>query len=205
MPSDNAQWTPLPQMEIGKVKHLSKDQLPPDMKKFAEEEVAKSKKGYNTIDEEFFITSAGYHNRLRSEDEVRPKLKMTLADVNATELKDYAYEGIIPDGPTLNGPWTSVIRVFKRQDGVTLMLSEWDYVADGGAIVTISELMNVTVANVPAMLTVKKSPSGMTVTELDWATDKKQFAITVWDDVDMKHKGKEYNRKWLVNLANSIP
>lgn len=122
----------------------------------------------------------------------------------STELKDYVYEGIIPDGPTLNGPWTSVIRVFKRHDGVTLMLREWDYVADGGAIVTINELMNVTVANVPAMLMVKKSPSGKTITELDWSTDKKHFTITVLDDVDTKHKGKAYDRKWLVNLANSI-
>lgn len=204
MPSDNAHWTPLPQMEIGKVKRLSKDQLPLDMKKFAEDEIAKSKKGNDTIPEEFFTASAGYHNRLRSEDEVKPKLKVTLADINSTELKDYVYEGIIPDGPTINGPWTSVIRVFKRQDGVTVMLREWDYVADGGAIVTINELMNVKVASEPAMLTVKKSPSGKTVTELDWSTDTKQFTLTVWDDVDTKHKGKAYDRKWLVNLANSI-
>jgi hypothetical protein len=42
------------------------------------------------------------------------------------------------------------------------------------------------------------------MTELDWTTDKKHFTITVWDDVDTKHKGTEYDRKCLVNLANSI-
>lgn len=204
LPSDNSQWTPMPQMEIGKVKHLSKDQLSPDLKAFAEKEIAKSHMGYETVPEELFVYSSNYRNRLRLEDEVKPKLQVKLADINPTELKEYLYEGIIPEGPSIDGPWTSVTRAFKRPDGVTLMLTEWDYIADGGAIVGISELMNVTVANVPAMLSVKKSPSGKAMTMLEWSTDKKSFTITVWDDVDMKHKGREYDRKWLLNLANSI-
>lgn len=204
LPSDNSQWTPMPQMEIGKVKRLSKDQLSPDLKAFAEKQMAESQRGYETVPEEFFVYSSNYRNHLRLEDEVKPKLHVKLADINSTELKEYVYEGIIPEGPSIDGPWTSATRVFKRPDGVTLMLTEWDYIADGGAIVGISELMNVTVANVPAALSVKKSPSGKTMTMLEYPTDKKSFTITVWDDVDMKHKGKEYDRKWLLNLANSI-
>jgi hypothetical protein len=74
------------------------------MKKFAAEGIAKSTKGYDTVPEEFFTASAGHQDRRRSEDEIGAKLKVTLADFNSTELKDYVYEGTIPDGPTLNGP-----------------------------------------------------------------------------------------------------
>lgn len=204
LPSDNSRWTPIPQMEIGKVKRLSKDQLSPDLKAFAEKEIAKSQRGYEIVPEEHFAYSNNYLNRLRLEDEVKPKLQVKLADINVTELKEYVYEGIIPEGPRIDGPWTSVTRVYKRPDGITFMLTEWDYIADGGAIVAISELMNVTVADVPAMLSVKKSPSGKAMTMLEWSTDKKNLMITVWDDVDKKHKGREYDRKWLLNLANSI-
>ncbi len=202
-PSDDENWRPYSGMEIGKVKYLSKDNLPSGFKKIAAEEVKKSDKGYEILPEEFFIYSRSYHNRLRLESDIKPKISVTLADISSTELKNYVYEGIIPDGPTINGPWTSVVRVFKRNDGIIVMLREWDYVADGGSIIAIKELMNVTVANKPAMLTVKKSPSSEnSITDLDWFTDTKHFTISVFDDVDIKNTA--YNRKWLVNLANSI-
>jgi hypothetical protein len=204
MPSDSPDWTPLPQMEIGKVKRLSKDQLPPTMKKMAENDLVNAQRGYEVVPEEFFIYGGNYRNRLRTEDDIKAKVNVALADIKSTELNSYVYEGMIPDGPTLNGPWTNVIRVFKRDDGVVVMLNEWDYVADGGAVVTINEVMNAAVGNVPAMLSIKKSPSGKTATELAWATSKKYFTLTVWDDVDGKHAGKDYNRKWLLNLANSL-
>lgn len=42
------------------------------------------------------------------------------------------------------------------------------------------------------------------MTMLEWSTDKKHFTITVSDDVGVKNKGKKYDRKWLLSLANSI-
>lgn len=155
LPSENSRWTPMPQMEIGKVKHFSKNQLTPDLKAFAEKEMAKSNTGYEIVPEEIFTYSSNYFNRLQLENEIKSKIQVKLTDIKPTELKEYVYEGIIPEGPTIDGPWTSVTRVFKRPDGVILMLTEWDYIADGGEIVAISELMNVTVSNVPAMLSVK--------------------------------------------------
>ena len=194
----------MPQMEIRKIKHLSKNQLSPDLKAFVEKEIVNSNAGYETVPEEFFVYSSNYRNRLRLEYEIKPKIQVKLTDINSTELKEYVYEGIIPEGPTIDGPWTSVPRVFKRPDDVIIMLTEWDYIADDGAIVAISELMNVTVAKVPAMLSVKKSLSGKVAAMLEWSTDKKHFTITVWDDVDMTNKGKKYDRKWLLNLASSV-
>jgi hypothetical protein len=201
---DNQGLTPAPQIEPGKLKRVSKDQLSPELKKMVEGDLENANKGYEIVPEDFFTYSGNYHNRLRQEDEIKPNLRVALADIKVTELSSYIYEGIIPEGPTLKGPWTSVIRVFKREDDVTVMLGEWDFVADGGGVVTVNELMNTTVGSFPAMLTVKKSPSGRVLTELAWSTNEKYFTITVWDDIDNKRLGKEFNRKWLLNLANSL-
>ncbi|HWW06519.1 hypothetical protein [Collimonas sp.] len=204
-PLYNAQGGPMPQMEVGKVKNISKRKLSSGVRQLVDEDMNKMRGGYAEISDEAFIYRDTYRDRLRNEDEIKPNLRITLADIKNTELKEYAYEGIIPDGPTVAGPWTSVIRVFKRQDGVLLMLSEWDYVADGGGIVTVSELMNVKVKGAPAMLSIKKSPSGNVMTELAWATKKKYFTITVWDDIGSQQNAKKYDEAWLLNLAKTLP
>lgn len=207
MPSTDPLLPPMKrkQMETGKVTHANKDELPEEMKKFLNEKALDEKeKGYEATPEEFFIASAGYRNYLQQESNLKPKIAVALADIGGTELKHYVYEGIIPEGPTLGGPYTKVTRVFKRQDGVVIMLTEWDYVADGGAILAINEMMNVKVGNVPGIITIKKSPSGKTMTDLHWSTDKKDFNISVWEDVDKKQRGKEYGRKWLLNLAETL-
>ena len=67
----------------------------------------------------------------------------------------------------------------------------------------VSEIMNAKVAGIPAFLSVKKSPSGSAMTVLEWATDKKQYTVTLMDDVTEK-QGSVHDRKWLLKLANSI-
>ena len=207
MPSTDPGLPPIKhkQMETGKVTRVSKDELPADMKKFIDDRtIAEKEKGYEATPEDFFTASAGYHSYLQQESNLKPKIAVALSDISATELKGYVYEGIIPEGPIMGGPYTKVTRVFKRQDDVVVMLTEWDYVADGGAILAINEMMNIKVGNVPGIITIKKSPSGKTMTDLHWSTVKKDFNISVWEDVDKKQKGKEYGRKWLLNLAETL-
>lgn len=200
LPSSDEHRSRVPQMEIGKVKRISKESLPPDLKSVAEDDIAKSRKGYEEVPEEYFAYLANYRNYLRQDSDVRPNLKMTLADITRTELVNYQYEGMIPGGPAM----TSVTRVYQRSDGVLIKLTEWDFVADGGAIVIIDEVMNKRVSGVPAFLSIKQAPSGRAITTLEWATDKKQYSLTAEDDAKIRGTRKLQDQKWLVRLAESI-
>lgn len=190
----------VPQTEIGKVTRISKELLPPDLTAIKEGDIAKSRKGYEDVPEEYCAYLDNYRNHLQQDTDVLPNLKMTLADISRTELVTYQYEGMIPGGPGM----TSVTRVYRRPDGVLIKLTEWDFVADGGAIVIIDEVMNKRVAGVPAFLSVKKSPSGRAITTLEWATDKRQYTLTAEDDVKIRGARKLQDPKWLVSLAESI-
>lgn len=200
LPSSEGEISLVPRMEMGKVKRLSKDALPAELKAVAEEDIAKSRKGYESVPEEYFDYLSGYRDHLWLEQEVLPNLKLALADISRTELAKYQYEGMIPGGPSM----TSVTRVFRRLDGTVIKLTEWDYVADGGAIVIIDEVMNKRVAGVPAYLSVKKSPSGRAITTLEWATDKKQYTLTAEDDSKVRGARSLNDQKWLLSMADSI-
>ncbi len=204
LPFAGKQSSPVPTMEIGKVKHLSKEELPPELKAVVEDDIEKSRKGYEDVSEEYFEYLDNYRNYLRLENDVLPNLKLTLADLTRTEFEGYNYEGMIPGGPTIPGPWTSVTRVFRRPDGMLIKLTEWDFVADGGAIVIVDEVMNERVSGIPAFSSVKKSPSGRAITTLTWATDKKQYTLIAEDDGSVRGTRKLSNKKWLVKLAESI-
>ncbi|MCU7937528.1 MAG: hypothetical protein KZQ99_22170 [Candidatus Thiodiazotropha sp. (ex Dulcina madagascariensis)] len=204
LPSSDGLWSTVPQMEIGKVKRLSKDKLPPDLRAITEKEIKKTKRGYEEVPEEYFDYLNGYYNHLRSENDALSNLRVNLVDINLTKLAKYQYEGLIPGGPTIQGPWTSVTRVFRRPDSVLIKLTEWDFVADGGAIVIIDEVMNSSVSGIPAFLSVKKSPSGKAITTLEWATDKKQYTLTAEDDDKIRGSRQLNDQKWLLSLADSI-
>lgn len=143
-----------------------------------------------------------YHTRLIHPREVSRNMTFRFADISASEFASYPFEGAIPEGPTKEGPWTSMARVFKRDDSAVVLLREWDFVKDGGGILLIKEMMNTKVANMPARLNVKQSESGAVVSELSWATPKKLFTLTVMDDVSKADT--RYNAQWMIRLANSI-
>lgn len=173
LPSNNGTISNIPKMEIGKVKHISKEELLPDLRAITEKDIEKSKHAYEEASEALFMHLSSYYNHLRIGPDALSNVKVKLVDISMTKLAKYKYEGLIPEGPTIEGPWTSVTRVFRRSDGLLIKLTEWDFVADGGAIVIIDEVMNSSVSDVPAFLSVKKSPSGKAVTTIEWATDKK--------------------------------
>jgi len=204
LPFSGKHSSPVPKMETGKIKHLSKEELPPELKAVVEDDIAKSRKGYENVAEEYFDYLDGYRNHLRLEDDILPNLNLTLADIARTEFENYEYEGMIPGGPTTAGPWTSVTRVYRRADGELIKLTEWDFVADGGAIVIIDEVMNKRVSGIPAFLSVKVAQSGRAITTLTWATNRKQYTLTAEDDARVRGTRKLNNQKWLIKLAESI-
>ena len=201
----NQSISPIPQVEVGKVKNVPAVQLPPVLRSIAQRDIAAQERGGEIFSDEDFLQRSQYQNRLQYEGNIASKLKIKLSNIQGTELSRYVYEGVIPNGPTFDGPWTNVTRVFRRQDGVVVMLSEWDYVADGGGVITVKELMTEKVRDVPARLIVLKTPSNKAISELTWATDKKYFTISVWNDVKHPTQQRSYGKKWLLSLAQSLP
>jgi hypothetical protein len=197
-------YSRVPQMEKGKVKRISKDKLPADLRAVTEKDIEKSQLEYEEVPEMLFSYTSSYHNNLRTGPDATSNVLVQLADVSTTLLDKYQYEGLIPAGPTLKGPWTSVTRVFRRPDGLVIKLTEWDFVADGGAIVIVDELMNSSVSGIPAYFSAKKSPSGRAITTVEWATDKKQYTLTAEDNDKIRGDRRLSDQKWLLKIANSI-
>jgi hypothetical protein len=135
--------------------------------------------------------------------DINKNITFKLSNLSNSGFDALNFEGAYPEGPTKTGPWSSLTRVFKRNDGVLVMLHEWDYSGDGGGITFVDELMNTRVLDAAARLSVNKSPSGQMVSELMWATKKKFFTLTVLGDVPNTDDAP-YNAKWLTTLANGI-
>ena len=182
LPSNSPQWSASSQMEIGRAKIVSLSQLPSAMRQVTQDQVTQRATGYESVPEEVFIHGRNYLPRLKSANEHR-RIRVKLSDISLTGLDSFTYVGFLPEGPSKEGPWTSVTRVFQKIDGTILMLHEWDFAADGGGVLIVKEAMNTTVGGIPAQLSHKRAPSGQVLTELSWATKSKYFILSVWGDV----------------------
>ena len=201
------QSSPVPGVQIGKVTVTSIHKLTPTVKKMVEADLAEQPFGANRklgeISDDAIIYRKNYYAQLKPLRDVEKNLTFKLADISRGELGKYTLEGVIPEGPSQKGPWSSVTRIFKRDDNVVVMLHEWNYVGDGGGVMIIEELMNTKVNNSPARFSVKRSPAGWLSSELMWVTNKSMYTLTVMDDVPDSSKAK-YNVKWLTSVAASI-
>lgn len=201
-PSSPATW-----VQSGKVTYTSINKLTPPVRKMIEAELSEQPFGtarrFGEISDDAIIYMSNYHGQIKKISDIEKNMTFKLADVSRGDLNKYTLEGAYPEGPTKAGPWSSVTRVFKREDNVTVMLHEWNYVGDGGGVMIVKELMNAKVGNTPARLSVKKSPTGRMSSELTWVTKNRLFTLTVLDDVPDGSKAK-YNLTWLNRLATGI-
>lgn len=110
--------------------------------------------------------------------EVEPALAVLPAHLPGTKFDRGEILGAAPGGVKTDRGWTAVSRVFNMSQGKVL-LEEIDYVAAGGGLVMIKEAINQDVNGHPAILRVKGSRSGKSVTELTWATDRKIYNLSM--------------------------
>jgi hypothetical protein len=154
---------PVPQLEPGKAKLVDLASLPLPLRRVIEEDVIRLRAHHDVLDKEMPADEAQeldtLAQRLLPLNDVAGKTKTPLADVSASVLAGYVLEGVLPDGPARESPWSSLRRVFRRPDGVLVMLNEWDYVADGGGVLGVRELMNAVVGPYPAQLAVRRGPA----------------------------------------------
>lgn len=154
-------------------------------------------------EDEAALVYGAYRSRLLNPEAIRAHAESRLSDIRASELSAYRLEGIVPQGPKRRGPWSSFDWVFTRPDGVLLVLSEWDFVADGGGVLALREDMNMSVRGHPARFQLRSTPSGKRVSELSWASRHKLYSLKVWDEVGPDAR-QTYNSAWLLRLAEQI-
>lgn len=199
--------SPVPQIEPGKIKHISIDKLSPSVKKMVQRDLqtdalAKQNR-FGDIPDDAINYKKNYHANLKDLREIDKNMRFKIANLSSCELAKYRYEGAYPEGPTKTGPWSSLTKIFTRDDGVLVMLHEWDYAGDGGGVVMVDELMNVKVSGSPARFSVRRSPTGQVVSELIWATTRRYYTLTVMDNIENADAAK-YNLKWLLALAGEV-
>ena len=202
---------PVPQIEPGKAKLVDLASLPPQLRHTVDEEIRRLRAGDGVLYGD--MTSDDVHDlesadgRAQPLDSVAAHTSVPLADVSGSDLAGYALAGVVPEGPGKEGPWSSVKRVYRRPDGVLVMLHEWAYAAEGGGVLGVRELMNASVRHggtrCPAQFAIRRAPTGQAVSELRWFTDAKVFTLSVAQDV-LADGGKDHGKAWLLHLAETI-
>ncbi len=202
---------PAPQIEPGKAKLVDLASLPPQLRRTVDEEIRRLRAG----DGVFYgdMTSEEAHSLESADGQAQPldgvftHATVPLADVSGSDLAGYTLAGVVPDGPGKADPWRSVKRVYRRPDGVLVMLHEWAYAAEGGGVLGVRELMNASVRHggtrCPAQFAIRRATTGQVVSELRWFTDAKVFTLSVAQDV-LADGGKDHGKAWMLHLAETI-
>jgi hypothetical protein len=202
---------PVPYIEPGKAKLVELASLPPQLRRTVDDEIRRLRAGngvmYGDMTSEEAHSLESDDGRMLTLERVAMHVKAPLADVSASDLAGYTLAGVVPEGPGQDGPWSSVKRVYRRPDGVLVMLHEWAYAADGGGVLGVRELMNASVRHgatvCPAQFAIRRAPTGQVVSELRWFTGAKVFTLSVAQDV-LADGGKDHGKAWLLQLAEAI-
>lgn len=193
---------PTDPLKIGSgVKFDSLDQLPPGIKEYAKKQKAEMHaKGYIDAPDPEVTSLNNFPNMVRPLSSVQGNLKIKLSNFDTTSFNNMKFEGIVPEGPTLAGPWTSASRIYTIPNGAVIRLYEWDYVADGGGVNFQKEMVNETISGrYQAILAIKKSAKGNALTTLTWATGRKYYTLSMTGHV----RGNGMYKSFMA-LANSI-
>jgi hypothetical protein len=106
------------------------------------------------------------------------KVRVALVPGSGIPLPNAKFVGFVPQGPTLNGLWSKVARLFRYKEK-TVVLSEWDYVADGGGVLQFSELVNVDINGSRGSLAVKTAVGKGALWSLTWERQGKLFELYI--------------------------
>lgn len=131
---------PVPRIEPGKAKLVDLASLPPQLRRTVDDEIKRLRAGDGVLYGD--MTSEEAHELESTDGRALPlegaldrfiaHAKVPPADVSASDLAGYTLARVVPEGPGQDGPWTGVRRVYRRPDGVLVMLHEWAYAAEGG-------------------------------------------------------------------------
>jgi len=137
--------------------------------------------------------------RLKSMDEVGPKLKIVPANIASSALENANFLGATASGGHTEEGWTGLDRIFVVPKLGIVGLNEIDYIESQGGMAFIEEAINQEVNGSPAILRVKQSRSKKGLTELTWATDRKIYTLSTNRALKTKKSIDEF-----LDFANGI-
>jgi hypothetical protein len=115
------------------------------------------------------------------------------ADVSATPLAQWSYEGYLPERVPHR-----VSRFFRSPSGALLAMGEWDYKPDIGDA-KFPGMNNAMVGGKPAGLFSLRSPSGCVSTILSWKDERKLWRLEIAGPLDL-----EQQRSTLTRIADAL-
>ena len=161
-----AAGTPLDQPPMSTsvvIEALDKQPVPDDFKNMARKEIDQmSTQGHVDVPDDAIgqIENAEKNadGALKPWAEIRSKLKISPASVQGKQFDDAGLKvlGAATGGTLTAEGWTAVSRLFVAPGVGVSMLEEIDYVASGGGLMMIKEVINEDVNGHPAILRIKK-------------------------------------------------
>ncbi|GAW87493.1 conserved hypothetical protein [Bathymodiolus platifrons methanotrophic gill symbiont] len=134
-------------------------------------------------------------------EEAANQLATEPANLEATPFTEGELIGAHISGSYQDGKWTNISRFYKFNDLGLVKFFENDYVTSRGSVQMAKELINEEVNGVPAIYRVNVSNSGAALTLVSWATDSKDYELSV-----EKNGAKDVTvRQRLLELARSVP
>lgn len=155
---------------------VSIDDLPETGREPALRALEQDRVGFETVDDRQLAEEQDVKMRMQAPgSQALRSMKFRVAPPR-TGLARYAFVGTIP-GLVKDGKAVMATRVFTRPDGVLIDLEEWRFAENGGAVVSVRELMNAHVGSRPARIAVQKSPAGLSRTTLTWNDGRIAYAL----------------------------
>lgn len=162
---------------------LDQQPVPDVLKNMARRQTAQMKsRGYVDVteDEVSYLDKlkADVDKRLKPMTEVAPTLKVDPANLGSSPLRLAVLLGAVAEGAYTEEGWTGLTRLFVVPTFGLVGLEESDYVAGRGGVAFTKEAINQEVNGFPAVLVVQQSRSNKGLTELSWATDRKDYTLS---------------------------
>ncbi len=145
------------------------------------------------------LNKAAKHEFDQKAQSVISSLKLNMADLSSTPLKNSNLIDIEASGALQDTVWTGVSRLLEDEYFGVVILEEDDFSLHGGGVILTSELINVTVNGNPGMLVEERGADNQPYTILQWASDHKSFILKVTISAS---KGKPLEN--LIALAESL-
>ncbi len=144
------------------------------------DELAQMKNGgYISIPEEHAkeFTLERVKPHLKSLQDISPGLLFNPSKISAPELSPpRGYIGVDPIQP---GSYISIIQVFEIDGNILVMLEETDLKETGTQARQDPRMINTSINNIPAIVTVRRSPSDFTLIMLSWLVNERLYQLTV--------------------------
>lgn len=145
------------------------------------------------------LNKAATHEFDQKVQSVISSLKLNMADLSRSPLKNSNLIDIEASGALQDTVWTGVSRLLEDEYFGVVILEEDDFSLHGGAVILTSELINVAVNGHPGMLVEERGADNQPYTTLQWANDQKSFILKVTISAS-----KGLARERLIALAESL-